>query len=118
LNSSGILFGYSDEWREFKQRNPLFFEKFELLKAALDAASVRDATVITSADRAILFSGRLCIEDFMELLCLAANGYGIGAMKLLRGLYERAVTTSYLAEHPEEAQAFLDFRFVSRHKAL
>jgi hypothetical protein len=113
-----LVFGYPEEWRAFQDRNRRFLEKFPTLKEALDTAYVRQTTVSTSADKAILFLGRLCIEDFMELLCLAANGYGIGAMKLLRGLYERAVTASYLALHPEDAQAFLEFRFISRHKAL
>lgn len=112
------VFGYPDEWRHFEQRNRAFFDGFPKLKDVLDAAFVRNASVSTSADKAILFLGRLCVEDFMELLCLAANGYGIGAMKLLRGLYERAVTASYLALYPEEAQSYLDFRFVSRHKTL
>ena len=118
LMTEGLIFGYPDEWRDFEQRNRSFLECLPKLKEALDIAFVRNANVSTAADRAILFLGRLCIEDFMELLCLAANGYGVGAMKLLRGLYERAVTASYLAMYPDEAQNFLDFRFISKYKAL
>lgn len=62
--------------------------------------------------------GRLCAEDFLEILLLAGNGYGVAALKLLRGLYERAVTIAYLSEHPEEATVFLDYHFVSQHKVL
>jgi hypothetical protein len=111
-------FGYPDQWEAFEKRNAKFIEHFPTLKRALDMAFIREFTTTTPADRAIHFLGRLCIEDFMELLCLAANGYGIGAMKLLRGLYERVVTAAYLAKNPDEADLFLDFRFVSRHKAL
>jgi hypothetical protein len=111
-------FGYPSEWDDFARRNQAFLAGFLKLKEALDTAFVRGVSAATLADRAILFLGRLSVEDFMELICLAANGYGVGAMKLLRGLYERAVTAAYLEQHPEEVQHFLDFRFVSRYKAL
>src|ERR1700683_336136 len=103
-------FGYPDQWEAFEKRNAKFIEHFPTLKRALDTAFIREFTTRTPADRAIHFLGRLCIEDFMELLCLAGNGYGIGAMKLLRGLYERVVTAAYLAKNPDEAELFLDFR--------
>jgi Family of unknown function (DUF5677) len=112
------IFGYPEEWKAFECRNAKFLEGFPLLQRALDAAFVREFTTTTPAERTVHFLGRLCIEDFMELLCLAVNGYGIGALKLLRGLYERVVTASYIADHPSEADLFLDFRFISRHRAL
>ena len=43
-------------------------------------------------DRVLFWLGNVCREDFSEILLLAANGYGIGALKLFRGLYERVVT--------------------------
>ncbi|MGB7985185.1 MAG: DUF5677 domain-containing protein [Terracidiphilus sp.] len=116
--SNKHIFGYPDQWEDFETRNSRFIDGFPRLKNALDMAFLREFATTTPADRAIYFVGRLCIEDFMELLCLAANGYGFGALKLLRGLYERVVTVSYLAINPDEGDLFLDFRFVSRHKAL
>jgi hypothetical protein len=112
------IFGYPDQWEAFEKRNAKFLDRFPAFDHSLKTTFVREFTTITPAERAIYFLGRLCIEDFMELLCLAANGYGFGALKLLRGLYERVVTAAYLANNPEEADAFLDFRFVSRHRAL
>ena len=78
-----IIFGDPDQQLEFQTRNRQFFERFSNFKDALDTAFIRSATVTTAADKAIYFLGRLCIEDFMEIICLAANGYGIGAMKLV-----------------------------------
>ncbi len=40
----------------------------------------------------------------MEILLLAGNGYGVGAQKLLRGLYGAAVTARYISQHPEKAE--------------
>ena len=54
----------------------------------------------------------------MEILLLCANGYGIGAQKLLRGMYERAVTARYLRDHPEEIDNYLKFYKIARRKLL
>ena len=59
-----------------------------------------------------------CTEDFFELLLLAGNGYGFGAQKLLRGLYERAVTTAHLIQHPEDVETYLNYHHVAQHKLL
>jgi hypothetical protein len=113
-----LIFGYPDQWAEFEKRNIKFIEHYPALERALDMAFVREFKTNKLADLTVYFLGRLCIEDFMELLCLSANGYGVGALKLLRGLYERAVTAAYLAKNPDATDLFLDFRFISRHKAL
>ena len=40
---------------------------------------------------AALSLGRICVEEFNEILLLAGNGRGVGALKVLRGMFERAV---------------------------
>jgi hypothetical protein len=57
-------------------------------------------------------------REFDEILVLALNGYGSGAIKLLRALYERTVTTQYLMKHPEKVKQFKDFTHVHWHKLL
>lgn len=69
-------------------------------------------------DRVIFFLGRVMLEEFMEILLLCGNGYGIGGHKLLRGLYERAVTAAYLVQYPEEVDAFLRYNKVHLGKML
>jgi hypothetical protein len=60
------------------------------------------------ADRLVFFLGRTAADDFGELLILSGNGYGIGALKILRGMYERIVTAAYIAKHPAEARVFVE----------
>ena len=57
-------------------------------------------------------------REFEEILVLAMNGYGSGAMKLLRALYERTVTTQYLMKSPNKVRQFSDFSHVHWHKLL
>ena len=56
----------------------------------------------------ILYLGRTASDDFGELLVLVGNGYGIGALKVLRGMYERMVTAAFLAKNPSEARSFAE----------
>ncbi len=108
--------GFAEEYREFARRHSAFLEQFPNLESALKIAFNREGNMAEPADKVVFFSGRLCIEDFMEILLLCGNGYGVGALKILRGMYERAVTARYLHMHPEEADNFLDFHWVSQRK--
>jgi uncharacterized protein YjbI with pentapeptide repeats len=111
-----LRFGDPDEWAEFAKTHPLFVERFANLRTALDVAFTRTGDTSNPTDRVVFFSGRLCAEEFFEITLLCGNGYGVGGWKILRSMYERAVTATYLHSHPEEADAFLDFHCVSMHK--
>jgi hypothetical protein len=111
-----IDFGFPEEWQEFESRNKRFFARLANLEKAFEVALRRNVITPLLVDRVIFLFGRLCVEDFREILLLAANGYGFGAFKILRGLYERAVTAAYLSDHPEEVDAFLNFHRVSQYK--
>jgi len=61
--------------------------------------------------------GRLCLEDFAEILFLAEHGYGYAGVKLLRGLYERCVVNEAIAESPEiEGERFFNYFAVDHSK--
>jgi len=44
--------------------------------------------------------------------------HGGGALKLLRTLYEQALTAAYLGKHPSEAEDFQDFAHIQEKKLL
>jgi hypothetical protein len=113
-----MRFGYPEEWERFGERNQKFIEAFPRLQVAFDKHLIRTAADTTPEDRIILLSGRLCLEDFMEIMLLAGNGYGVGALKIVRGLYERAVTISYLVANPEKTEDFVDYARVEQFKAV
>ena len=79
---------------------------------ALDLSTGND-----KADIAIYGLGRLCLEDFTEIVFLVENDFGYGALKLLRGLYERVVVAEIIIESPvEEAARFYDYFVVDERK--
>jgi hypothetical protein len=62
--------------------------------------------------------GRIAVDDFSELMVLAGNGWGIGAMKALRSMYEHVVTAAYISRNPEKSIAFATSLWTYRAKAL
>src|SRR5260370_8910553 len=117
-NSVSVLYGFPEEWRALANRHLEFTARFENLAKAIDITFQRIHQTTGLMERTIYFLGRLAVEEFMEILLLCANGYGIGAQKLVRGMYERAVTARYLYKYPDEVRNYLDFNRVTDHKFL
>jgi hypothetical protein len=107
-----------EEWKDFEKRHVLFFERFPHLDSALQTAFIRTVSLSEPIDKFVFQYGRLCVEDFFEVALCSGNGYGMAAQKLLRTLYERAVTLMYLNEHPDEVDAFIDFQRIQDYKVL
>lgn len=49
---------------------------------------------------------------------MCENGYGFGGLRLLRSMYERAVTLAYLMRNSNEIEDFLDYFLVTQRKTL
>lgn len=111
-------YGYPEEWAAFSKNHQEFLKRFKNIEEAIKTAFQRVHQSTTPLEKMIYFQGRLIVEDFMEILLLCGNGYGIGAQKLIRGMYERAVTARYLMSHPEEVDNFLAFHRVADYKFL
>ena len=113
-----LIFGDPDAAAKFEQRHPLWHDRFVNLVRAIDMAFTRVQTMSEAADKLVYLYGRMCAEDFMEILLVCGNGYGEAGLKLLRSLYEHTVTLRYLHEHPDEVGAFMDFHHVQQHKLM
>jgi len=69
-------------------------------------------------DKFVYFFGRVCLEDFMEILLVCYHGYGVAASKLVRSMYEHTVTLRYLHEHPAEVDTFIDYYLVQNDRLI
>src|SRR6266702_415935 len=110
------IYGFPEQWQEFNTRNYKFIAKIENLTNLVDASCNELPEQQEPIDRALSVMSQLCVEDFLEILLLAGNGYGIAAQKILRGLYERAVTMVYLSKHHEELDTYMNFYYISQQK--
>lgn len=66
--------------------------------------------------RVIYYLSRMVWEDFNEIITLCANGLSTGAMKILRGMFERAVYVCYFQKHEDEVKSFWDFYWIDQRK--
>src|SRR5882724_1061599 len=105
------------EWKSFSDRNQEFLRLFPNLVKAMNIAFIRKQTG-PSIDVVILSLGRLCLEEFMEILLLCGHGYGIAATRSIRGMYEQAVIAEYLHKNPDEVDAFLNYHHIAGYKML
>jgi hypothetical protein len=112
------IFGYAEEGRVFSETYSVFLEKLPKLNDTLNKVFIRVFDSRVPADGVVYHLGRLCVEDFLEILLLCQNGFGFGGLKLLRGLYERTVTMAYIAKNPSEAKTFIDYHHIHRRKEL
>src|SRR6266496_4234520 len=81
---------------------PRFMAAFEPLHIATQTIFNRRIDGAATPDIIVYYLGRLCLEDFTEILFLSAHDYGYAAIKLLRGLYERSVVNEIIIENPEK----------------
>jgi len=118
VSRAKIRIGDPAEWEDFARCYAKFVERMPSLANATKIAFERSAETDQPLDKLIFYSGRLCTEDFFEILLLCANGYGFGGIKLLRGMYEKLVTAAYLRAQPKETDKFLNFFWVARYRLL
>jgi hypothetical protein len=70
--------GSAKEQADFLKRRDLFMKRFPNLRRTFEAAFTRQFSSAEPVDRVVFSLGRLCVEDFMEILLLAGNGCGLG----------------------------------------
>ncbi len=112
------LYGFADACSNFDRRHPEWSAVLSRLWVIINMAFTRTQVMDTKIEKFVYFYGNLVAEDFMELFLMAVNGYGYGAMKLLRSMYEHTVTLKYLHDHPDEFEAFFDFDRVQQHRLM
>jgi hypothetical protein len=76
----------------------------------------RRSRLTSLVDAVVLGLARVCAEEFLEILLLCMNGYGAAATRLVRSMFERAVTASYIHLHPGMAERYVAFSKVEKGK--
>jgi hypothetical protein len=108
--------GNPERWQHFGTSHHEFLVRMPRLVELSNRTFNREWATAEPLDRIVFTFGVMCWEDFEEILLLGANGYGFGCLKILRGMYERLVTASYLHRNPGETERFLDFHYVADYK--
>ncbi len=104
--------------RVFMARNPQFPDALVKLFNTANKCFGRDPRPKNHLEHICFWLGHTCRQDFLEVVFLAINGYGAGATKILRSLYERAVTIEYLVQNPNKVDRFLQFAAIQENRAM
>jgi hypothetical protein len=108
-------FGNPEAQKDFSRRHQAFIKLYPKIRDLQDKA-VAGTRMETMDDKVLYFLARQVFEDFDEILLLCGNGYSTGALKILRGMFERAVTACYLQKFPEEIDAYHKFFYIRQRK--
>ncbi len=118
--SGSFSFGVPEAQKEFENRYRLLLHEYIKVRDAQDkvisTASQKMRNVME--DKIIYLLARQVYEDFDEILLLCANGYSTGAMKILRGMFERTVTVCYLQKHLDKIELYHKYYYVRRRKEM
>jgi len=111
-------FHKAQEW--FAKEYGFFLVEVERLAPIVNEIFARrePITLPTAADTCTFLLGYEVWKDFEELVALAEIGLSRGALKSLRGMYEKVATALYLSNHPEEAANFGAYGAVQEHRLL
>src|SRR5688572_25175145 len=108
--------GNPARWQQFAKSHHQFLLRMPKLVDLSNRTFNREWATAEPLDRIVFTFGVMCWEDFEEILLLGASGYGFGCLKILRGMYERLVTASYLHRNPGETERFVDFHYIADYK--
>jgi Family of unknown function (DUF5677) len=111
-------FGDTRESRAFWERNAKFESHFDGLIKLTNKCFGRQYHPANRAEEVVFDLGQACRNDFGEVVFLAVHGHGNGAMKLLRGMFERAVTAAYLMKNPDKAERFVHYAAIQEHRLM
>jgi len=117
-NEVSFEFGETAASNAFWKRNPHAFRAFMNLVGLANKAFGREWSAANRSEDVVFNLGDTYRRDFLEIAFLTVNGHGLAAMKLLRGLYERAVTAEYIRRNPTKAERFVRYGAIQEHKAL
>lgn len=116
MDQPSVVFGFQEEWENFRIRNPRYEEILPRLNDLRSKVFDREFTSDDPLMRFAILYGRMCMEEYYEIMLMAGNGYGYGAQKILRGFWEKAVTLEHLIAHPEDFDDFMDFHHITDYK--
>jgi len=108
-----VVFGYSEFWSKvYAEYKPAFdsvLADSHLVAEMLNAAQTKMLPSFEKVELAIYLLVSMTASGLQELLILAGNGAGVGAIKISRGMFESAVMAEYLRKNSLEVDDYLEY---------
>jgi len=107
------IFGFPEFWQKVHDSHDAFFQAAHKLEALANSILKAAEGKITEPSEYIVFIlARITVVGFNELIILAGNGAGPGAMKISRSMFESSTCAEYLRLNPAEVTDYLEFRHI------
>jgi len=105
-----VNFGFEDFWpqasKEYADVFRVIARLIAVVNEALDAAEKKRSGLL---DLSVIALVRMTGFAMNDVLILCGNGSGIGAMKIVRGMFETSILAEYLRRNPNEVPDYVDF---------
>lgn len=118
MADSRIVFGFPDFSPRVAEAFPKFFQVVDRAASSLDGILTRAYPELDPVQNVLLNLGILAANGVTELITLAGNGFGPGAMKIARTVLETTINAEYLRLFPDECDDYLDWHWVEQYKLL
>lgn len=113
------VFGFPDFWQTVYDKHRQFADQaIRVSQLANDMFSAAEKEPMKDLKFVVYLLVRMAATGWTELVILAGNGAGLGAMKISRGMFEAAVMAEYLRRTPTEIDDYLEFGHVLRWKRM
>jgi hypothetical protein len=111
------VFGFPKFWQKVYDANkPFFQEAWKLQDLAKQILDVAQKEAPGKPQFIVFMLVRITVIGLFELITLAGNGAGPGAMKISRGMFESAGMAEYLRQNPQDIQDFKEFLHIANWK--
>jgi hypothetical protein len=114
-----VVIGYPDFVPVMLKEHAKFFEVMQTIPPMMDDVfSLAHSEPLHKVCRHL---AKMVANSVNAVLLLGMNGIGNDALKVVRSMFEAAVTVTYLRQHPEEFDDYFDFHFIvamKRHRYL
>jgi hypothetical protein len=106
------IFGLQAVWDSTFEEHERAFRSIEVLREmARELAATTDGSQKEMV-QVLAALTKVCSEATFDVILLAGNKRGHGAMKIARGMFEISVTAAYLTKNPSEVGDYLSFAAV------
>ncbi len=113
-----IAFGHPEFWTTVRDGFPRFFEIHPRLKKSFNSLAARPSAKMSRDQKAVFDLCLLAGVAMEELVTLAGNGLGVGAMKIARNLLELSINAEYLRRNPAAVDDFVEWFWVEQYQWL
>lgn len=110
------VFGFPEFWPTVVAEYPEFFARMGKLVVSLNSLTLRSHEHLNRQQLLLVDMLMLVGYGFNEVITLVGNGMGLGAMKVVRNVVEIAINARYIGLFPEQAEKYLGWYWVEKHK--